>query len=369
MLDTLSVDSPAARDSAGNAPLLSVVAPVYCEESGIDEFYRRTKNVLAQMAPRYNHEIVLVNDGSTDRTPELLRALAQQDPHVRVINLARNFGHQFAITAGIDYAAGDAVVLIDADLQDPPETIREMVVRWEEGFKVVYGVRSARRGESRFKRWTAGLFYRVLQRLSDTRLPLDSGDFRLIDRAVVDALKEMREEHRYLRGLVAWVGFPQCGLTYQRDPRYAGETKYTLVKMVRLALNAIFSFSAKPLYIASYLGVTVTLVSLLLILWIVGNKLINPATSVTGWTSLTAVVALLGGVQLISIGVLGQYVGRIFEQTKRRPLYIVSDVCGQAPTAAVWRETLDEETFSATAPAGRGGACGTRRQSVGAATS
>jgi polyisoprenyl-phosphate glycosyltransferase len=351
MVDAISAGCAATRRPNGQLPLISVVAPVYCEESGISEFYRRTKNVLTQLSPRYDHEIVMVNDGSTDRSGELLKAMAQQDPHVRVLNLARNFGHQFAITAGIDHAAGDAVVLIDADLQDPPETMHDMLAQWEEGFKVVYGVRSERRGESRFKRWTAGLFYRVLQRLSDTTIPLDAGDFRLIDRSVVNALKEMREEHRYLRGLVAWVGFPQCGLKYQRDPRYAGQTKYTLVKMARLALNAVFSFSAKPLYMAGYLGVAVTLASLLLILWVVANKLIHPEMSVTGWTSLTAVVSFLGGVQLITIGILGQYVGRIFEQAKQRPLYIVSDVWQQNPTPADRPNGQVAGTSLATAPA------------------
>jgi dolichol-phosphate mannosyltransferase len=327
--------TPNARTGLpARVPLVSLVAPVYCEEELIEEFYRRAKAAMAGLAPKYDHEIVLVNDGSTDRTLEILKALAERDPHLRVASLSRNFGHQLAITAGIDLAAGDAVVIIDSDLQDPPEVVPQMIAKWEEGFKVVYGVRSHRQGESRFKLATASLFYRLMQGLSDTPIPLDAGDFRLVDRAVVEVIKQMREEHRYMRGMMAWAGFRQFGLLYQRDRRYAGQTKYTVAKMVRLAVNAILSFSAKPLYLAGYFGVLVTFVSLLLLAWIVIGKLINPAGSALGWSSLIAVVLFLGGVQLMSIGILGQYVGRLFEQSKQRPLYIVSESYGFGPQPA-----------------------------------
>lgn len=326
--------APHARaGSPTRTPLVSLVAPVYCEEELIEEFYARVKAMLAGLAPKYDHEIVLVNDGSTDRTLEILKGLAERDPHLRVASFSRNFGHQMAITAGIDLAAGDAVVIIDSDLQDPPEVVPRMIAKWEEGFKVVYGVRSEP-GESRFKLATASLFYRLLQRLSDTRLPRDAGDFRLLDRAVVAVIKQMREEHRYMRGMMAWVGFPQFGLQYQRDPRHAGQTKYTVPKMVRLAVNAILSFSAKPLYVASYLGIVVTLLALILAARTFIGKLFDPSASVPGWTTLMVIVLFLGGVQLMTIGILGQYVGRLFEQSKQRPLYIVSESYGFGPRPA-----------------------------------
>ena len=301
----------------------------------IDQFYARTKAMLAALAPKYDHEIVFVNDGSTDRTLEILAGLAGADEDVRVVSFSRNFGHQSAITAGLDLAAGDVAAIIDSDLQDPPEAIPAMIAKWEEGFKVVYGVRTERHGESKFKRATANLFYRLLQGLSDTKLPLDAGDFRLIDRAVIDVIKQMREEHRYIRGMMAWVGFPQFGLKYQRDRRFAGDTKYTLAKMIRLAANAIFSFSAKPLYLSMYLGLFVTLLSLALALRTLIGKLLNPAASVQGWTTLMVVVLFLGGIQLLTVGVLGQYVGRLFEQSKQRPLYIVEEILGSTRSRQV----------------------------------
>lgn len=318
--------------SAARTPLVSLVVPVYCEEGVIEEFYARCKAMLVGMAAKCDHEIVFVNDGSTDRSLEILAKMADEDPRVRVVNLSRNFGHQVAITAGIDQAAGDALVIIDSDLQDPPEVVPRMVDKWQEGFKVVYGVRTRREGEKAFKRATASLFYRILQSLSDTRIPADAGDFRLIDRAVAEVIKNMREEHRYMRGMMAWTGFSQFGLCYQRDRRYAGQTKYTLAKMVRLAVNGILSFSAKPLYVAGYLGIFVTLLSLGLLLKLIVNRLMDPSTSVTGWTSLMVVILFLGGIQLMTIGILGQYVGRIFEQSKQRPLYVISGTLGFGPS-------------------------------------
>jgi dolichol-phosphate mannosyltransferase len=301
-----------------------VVSPVFCEEGTIGEFYTRTKRALEALPPGCRHEIVFVDDGSTDGSPAALLQLSQQDPAVRVVSLSRNFGHQAALTAGLDHAAGDVVITLDADLQDPPEVIPEMVRLWQQGWRVVYGVRRTRKGEGAFKRLTARVFYRLLSGLSDVRIPLDSGDFRLMDRAVVDALAELREESRYLRGMVSWVGFRQCPLEYDRDPRYTGETKFSLRRMLRFAIDGISSFSDKPLRVAGQFGMLVTAGSLLLMLWVIVGKLIDPSKSIAGWASLMAVVLFLGGVQLVSIGLLGEYIGRIFRQTKGRPLYVVA---------------------------------------------
>lgn len=306
------------------AKLLSVVVPIYFEEELLSELYARLKGVLNQLAPELRHEIVFVNDGSTDSSIDMLRAFAEKDPCVRVINLSRNFGHQIAITAGIDSALGDAVVVIDGDLQDPPEVMIDMVRLWNEGNQVVYGTRAKREGESAFKLATAKMFYRVLNSLSETPLPLDTGDFRLMDRVVVDALKQMREETRYIRGMVVWIGYKQVALPYNRDSRYAGETKYTMQKMVRFALDGIASFSSKPLMLAAQFGSAVTLFSFLYALWLVVEKLLRPETSSPGWTSVLVAILFLGGVQLMSIGVLGAYLGRVFSETKRRPLYVVA---------------------------------------------
>lgn len=305
-------------------PLISVVVPIYFEEETIDEFYDRMKSVLMRLEPEFRHEMIFVNDGSTDRSLPLLTALAQRDDHVRIVDLSRNFGHQIAITAGVDYASGDAVVVIDGDLQDPPEVILRMVEKWQEGYKVVYGVRSVRKGESHFKLLTASAFYRLISKMSDVRLPLDSGDFRLMDRVVVEALGSIREENRYIRGLISWIGFPQYGLPYERDMRYAGETKFNLKKMIRFALDGITSFSDKPLRVSSKLGMLTTLFSFGTMLWLIIAKLLNPQASIQGWTSLLVVVLFLGGVQLLSVGVLGEYIGRIYRESKQRPLYIVA---------------------------------------------
>jgi dolichol-phosphate mannosyltransferase len=310
-----------------------VIAPVYCEERVVGEFYTRAKRALEGLGSEFRHEIVFVNDGSTDSSLNELLALAAADPAVRVINLSRNFGHQVAITAGLDHAAGDAVVVLDADLQDPPEVIGEMVRLWREGNQVVYGVRRARRGEGAFKRVTAGAFYRLLSRLSDVPVPVDSGDFRLMDRRVVDVLKELREESRYIRGLVSWVGFRQCALPYDRDPRFAGRTKFSLRRMLVFALDGISSFSDKPLRFSAHLGMLVTVGALLLMLWVIVGRLLNPSSTIQGWASVMVALLFLGGVQLMSIGVLGEYVGRIFRQTKGRPLYVVASRTNFDPDA------------------------------------
>lgn len=308
--------------------LLSVVSPVYQEEQGVEEFHRRLSSALAALPPGIVYEVVYVNDGSSDRSFELLAEIAADDERVRVVGLSRNFGHQLAITAGVDHARGGAVVVIDSDLQDPPELILEMVDRWRKGFKVVYGARTSRAGESRFKRWTSNLYYWLVDRMSEVPLPRQAGDFRLLDRAVVDVLAAMPERNRYVRGLVAWVGFSQCAVEYERDARYKGETNYTLMKMGRLALDGITGFSDRPLRLATQVGAVVTMLSFAFGLWVIGASIADPSGGSRGWPSLMAVVLFLGGVQLLSVGVLGEYVGRVYREVKGRPLYVVEEVIG-----------------------------------------
>jgi dolichol-phosphate mannosyltransferase len=308
--------------------LLSVVVPIYSEESVIPEFYRRTKAMLAGLAPRYNHEILFVDDGSRDRSPALLRDLSRNDSRVKVVSFSRNFGHQFAITAGLDYAQGDILVIIDGDLQDPPEVIPEMLHKWEEGHKVVFGIREKRRGENPFKLLTAKLFYRLIRFLSDTEMPLDAGDFRLMDRRVVETLCSLREQNRYLRGMVSWTGFSQVGLPYKRDRRYAGKTKFTLKKMIRFAFDGILSFSDKPLKITAYIGFFITLVSFVMAVRVLVGKIRHPDMLVSGWTTLILAVLFIGGIQLISLGILGLYLGRQYREVKKRPLYVVAETIG-----------------------------------------
>lgn len=304
--------------------LISVVVPIYFEEDLLDELHRRLIEALDRLTPRYRYEIIFVDDGSTDRSLEMLRDYAEHDSRIRVLAFSRNFGHQIAITAGTDAAKGDAVVVIDGDLQDPPEVIEQMVEKWEEGYEVVYGQRGERVGESAFKRKTATLFYRLINRLSDFDLPLDTGDFRLMDRVVVDQLIAMREENRYIRGMVTWVGFRQYALQYRRDARYAGQTKYTFRKMIKLALDGVTSFSSKPLILSTYVGLLTAFVGFLYLGWIVLARILNPDSALPGYASLTVIILFLGGVQLISIGVMGSYIGRIFYESKGRPLYIVA---------------------------------------------
>jgi glycosyltransferase involved in cell wall biosynthesis len=303
--------------------VISIVVPVFDEAEVLGAFTERLTKVLADLDD--DAEIVFVDDGSTDGSLDVLRSLVAADRRIRVLSFSRNFGHQVAISAGIDAARGDGVVVIDADLQDPPEVIAEMYARWVDGNKVVYGVRTRRDGERPTKKLTARWFYRLLGRLSDTPMTADSGDFRLLDRQVVEALKAMREENRYLRGMVSWVGFTQCGVEYEREPRAAGETKYTWRRMLRFAADGITSFSDRPLRVAVQLGVLVTLTSFLYGGWLVIGKLINPGRSLPGYTSLLVAVLFLGGIQLLTIGILGSYIGRIYTETKRRPLYIVAE--------------------------------------------
>jgi len=300
----------------------SIVAPVYNEIDNIPELYRRIKEVMDSSGESW--EFILVDDGSTDGSTERIRELARKDSTVRPVIFARNFGHQVAITAGWDYARGDAIIIIDADLQDPPETILELAKKWKEGYEVVYAVRAEREGESWFKKFTAALFYRLIYRITDVKIPVDTGDFRLMDRKVVNVLKQMRERHRFPRGMSAWVGFRQTGVEYKRAARYAGVTKYPFKKMLRLALNAITGFSYFPLQVATYFGFFAAGIAILAIPIVAYMR-------VTGWqafygqaTTLIAVL-FLGGVQLISLGILGEYIGRLYDEAKGRPLYIIRE--------------------------------------------
>lgn len=304
-------------------PILSIVVPVFNEDKVLSIFHAKASESLRPLEDRFDIEFVFVDDGSWDNSFQILKEISRKDTRVRPIRLSRNFGHQIAVTAGLDHAVGNVVVIIDADLQDPPDVILQMVEKWDDGFAVVYGVRNRRKGESVFKLVTAKIFYRLIGKLSDTRMPLDTGDFRLMDREVVNALKSMREESRYIRGMVSWVGFHQCGVTYDRDPRYAGKTKYTLRKMLRFALNGITSFSEKPLILSGWIGLGVTAFGALLMFHILIGKLLNPNSTVSGWASLMGVVVFFGGIQLLSLGILGQYIGRIYREVKRRPLYFL----------------------------------------------
>ncbi len=304
----------------------SVVVPVFCEEQGIREFHERLSAVLDGNSGVGRWEIVYVDDGSTDTTAEILQQFAGADDRVRFLRFSRNFGHQAAITAGMEHARGRCMIVIDSDLQDPPEVIPAMIKKWKEGFEVVYGQRESRAGETVFKKWTAALFYRLIDSLSDVHLPPDVGDFRLIDRKVADALRVMPERSRYVRGMIAWVGFNQYALPYARDERFAGETKYPLRKMIHFAVDATTSFSDKPLRVATRIGAFLIALSLLFTIWLLVNHFILPNTStVPGWASLMAGITVFGGVQLLTIGVLGEYIGRIYKEVQQRPIYIVSD--------------------------------------------
>jgi len=306
-------------------PTYSIVAPVWNEEALVSEFYQRV--VATMEALNESFEIVLVNDGSTDRSPEIMRQIHAGDPRVKVINFSKNFGHQIAITAGIDYALGRAVVVLDSDLQDPPEAIPRLIEEWQRGFQVVYAVRSERDGETVFKRLTATIFYRLIRRITNVDIPADTGDFRLMDRRVVDALKAMREQKRFMRGLSVWVGFKQTGVTFKRDARKAGETKYPLSKMIRFALDGITAFSYLPLQLATYVGFISAGLSLIGLIAVIILRLTGSA-AFFGQASTLVSVLFLGGVQLIFLGIIGEYLGRIYDEVKRRPLYIVAEALG-----------------------------------------
>jgi dolichol-phosphate mannosyltransferase len=300
----------------------SIIAPIYNEFDNLPELYQRVKDVMDSTKEPW--ELILVDDGSTDGSTERIHELAAQDKTIRPVIFARNFGHQIAVTAGLDYSRGDAVVIIDADLQDPPEMILELAKKWKEGYEVVYAVRSEREGESWFKLMTASLFYRLIYRITDVKIPLDTGDFRLIDRKVVDVMNTMREKHRFLRGMAAWVGFKQIGVPYKRAARHAGVTKYPFKKMLKLALTAITGFSYFPLQVATYFGFVSAGISILAIPVVMVERLTGSQAFIGQATTLIAVL-FLGGVQLISLGVLGEYIGRLYDEAKGRPLYIVRE--------------------------------------------
>jgi dolichol-phosphate mannosyltransferase len=305
------------RPTPRSLGLLSVVAPVYNEEQTIGEFYSRVCSALEGI----RFELVLVDDGSSDGSTAALERIAAEDERVRVVYLSRNFGHQTALTAGLDHARGDAVVMLDADLQDPPELVPRMLDHWRAGCDVVYAVREQREGESRFKLSTARWFYKLFDKLAQVELQHNSGDFRLLDRRALDALLSMRERNRFLRGMTVWVGYTQAAVPYKRDPRYAGETKYTLSKMLRFSLDAISSFSHRPLQLATLLGFLISTLAFIAIPVVVVLRILG--SYLPGFGAITIVVLLLGGIQLIAVGIIGEYVGRIYDEVKGRPLYLV----------------------------------------------
>ena len=301
---------------------LSVIIPIYNEEENISLLHHRLTKVLNEMDSGY--ELIFVNDGSHDDSMELVQQLAKENAYVKYIDLSRNFGHQIAVMAGLDHAQGEASIIIDADLQDPPELIPEMVAKWKEGYEVVYAKRKSRKGESAMKKWTAKLFYRILRKLTDFDIPVDVGDFRIIDQKIVEVLRNMPERSKYLRGQIAWVGFNQTYVTYNREERHAGETGYSIKKMLDLAMNAVTGFSEAPLRLVTYMGIMVTVFSLLTMMYTLISRLLTDSY-VEGWASLMVSILFLGGVQMIAIGILGEYIGRIYRDIRQRPLYIVKD--------------------------------------------
>ena len=313
----------------------SIAAPVYNEIEILDEFYKRVSEVMEALGESW--ELILIDDGSSDGSTEKIIHLSKVDPHVVPVIFALNFGHQIAITAGIDHAQGEAVVVLDADLQDPPEVIPELIDRWKEGYEVVYAVRAEREGESFFKKFTASLFYRMIYRITDVEIPLDTGDFRLLDRQATDVLRKMRERHRFPRGMAAWIGFRQIGVPYKRAARFAGETKYPFKKMFRLALDAVTGFSYFPLQLATYFGFICAGISALAIPVVIVLRLTGYQAFLGQATTLIAVL-FLGGVQLISLGIVGEYLGRIYSEVKGRPLYITRE-----PSASSLKENMDKE--------------------------
>lgn len=305
---------------------VSIIIPCYNEQEVLPETMARLAACCDALTD-YTFELVFVDDGSSDRTAAMLEDFARRDPRIRLVLFSRNFGHQIAVTAGIDASGGDAVVLIDADLQDPPELIGAMLAKWQEGYDVVYGTRTARAGESRFKTVTAREFYRLLNHLSDVPIPLDTGDFRLMSRVVADALSAMPERSRFVRGMVSWVGFRQTALPYARAERFAGSSKYPLWKMLRFATDGIISFSSRPLQISISLGLASAVLALMGIIYALAVRIFT-ANWVEGWAAIMIAVLFIGGVQLISIGILGEYIGRIYNETKNRPLYVTRGYVG-----------------------------------------
>ncbi|MFH0878141.1 MAG: glycosyltransferase family 2 protein [Lentisphaerota bacterium] len=306
---------------------VTVVVPFLNEEENLPLLYDRL--VKALEAQPEELELILVDDGSTDGSPRWAAEKARADKRVKLIRLSRNFGHQIAITAGLDCARGDAVVIIDADLQDPPEVIPSLLAKWREGFEVVYAVRSSREGETWLKKFLAASFYRMFRSMSNVQVPMDAGDFRLVDRKVADALKNVRELHRFMRGLTCWVGFNQVAVTYERAARHAGQTKYPVLKSLRLALDAVTSFSGAPLRWVTGMGLAIALAGVLMLISVIVNRYLHPQEYVAGWATLISLILFIGGIQLVCIGMLGQYISRIFEESKKRPLYFIKETVGE----------------------------------------
>jgi dolichol-phosphate mannosyltransferase len=307
-------------------PKYSLIIPIYNEEETIPELYRRVSDIMDSLDDSV--ELILINDGSGDRSLKLMRELQERDARVCYISFARNFGHQAAVTAGLNFARGQVIVVLDADLQDPPELIPKMIESWQAGYHVVYAQRTKRKKESWFKRLTAYVFYRLLQQLADVDIPADTGDFCLMDRQVVDVLNSMPERNRYIRGLRAWIGFRQTAVKFERDPRFAGEVKYTFKKSLALAINSLVSFSKIPLRLSTYLGLFSALIALFMALLVLYWRLQQPESPVTGLATILIAVFFLGSVQLISIGILGEYIGRIYEEVKGRPAYTIAEIAG-----------------------------------------
>lgn len=319
-----AVASAGARDGSESvAPLISVVAPAFNEQEVLPAFHRRVGEVMARIPVRY--EIVLVNDGSTDATLDVMEALRERDPNVAVVDLSRNFGKEIALTAGLDHANGDAVVIIDADLQDPPELIPTMVEEWRNGYHVIYAQRLEREGETWLKKATAHAFYRLMQLFGPVQLPPDTGDFRLMSRQAVEGLLELRERHRFMKGLFAWVGYKQKAIGYRREPRAAGTTKWNYGKLLNLSIEGFTSFTVAPLRVAMYLGLATALLAFLYGIWILFKTLVY-GEPVRGFPTIMMTLLFMGGVQLIALGVIGEYLGRVFNETKQRPLYLVQSV-------------------------------------------
>ncbi|MEU1516669.1 glycosyltransferase family 2 protein [Streptomyces sp. NPDC005811] len=326
MLQTALSHQPVAAPAPEHRPLISYVLPVYNEQDGIGAFHAELTAAL-DGRPELDFEMVYVNDGSADGSLAILRALAEQDGRVRIVDFARNFGHQIAITAGLDLARGDAVIVMDTDLQDPPRVSLELVDAWREGAEIVHARRRSRQ-DTAFKRTTAHLYYRVLRSSTEVDIPLDTGDFRLLDRRVADELRKYREKSRFVRGIVASMGYRQTEVAFDRDERFAGETKYPLRKMAKLAIDGVTSFSTVPLKMITRLGFVVLTLSMVGILYALAMKFFRPDITVSGWTMLMVVVLFLGGVQMLSLGVIGTYIGRIYSEAQGRPLYLVREVIG-----------------------------------------
>ena len=304
-------------------PFMSVVVPLYNEELVIEEMHKRLTAVLDKAG--FEYEILMINDGSKDRTVELAKRICKADRRTKLISFSRNFGHQIAITAGMDRSDGQVIVIIDADLQDPPEVILDMVEKWKQGYQVVFGTRAKRRGEGIFKLATANIFYRFLKKITNVEIPVDTGDFRLMDAKVVSQLKVMKEKNRFVRGMVSWVGFRQAKVEYIREERFAGETKYPLTKMVKFALDGIFSFSQIPLKIATSFGLMCSVISFVYLLYALGLKIFFQGKHIQDWHYILIAIGFLVGIQLMTIGILGEYIGRIYEETKNRPIYVVDE--------------------------------------------